>query len=61
MKSKNLELLKDFGIYCSNHPDERFWQALRNWMGVRYIYISNDTVTYMPNIKNTYYFEGKDK
>ena len=27
----NKELLEDFIKYCEAHPEERFWQALRNW------------------------------
>jgi hypothetical protein len=23
--------------YCKAHPDERFWQALRNWSGFHFI------------------------
>lgn len=23
--------LKSFTSYCKAHPEERFWQALRNW------------------------------
>ena len=32
--NKNQELLKDFTKYAKAHPDERFYQALRNWMEV---------------------------
>ena len=60
-RTKNQDLLIEFGQYCANHPDERFFQALRNWMKVRYIYISNDTVSYCPKIIDTFYFEGKNK
>ena len=30
-RSKNNRLLKDFTAYCKQYPEERFWQALRNW------------------------------
>lgn len=30
-KSKNRELLDSFIHYCENAPQERFWQAIRNW------------------------------
>ena len=31
-------LLSDFIIYCLNHPEERFWQAARNWSGYTFIF-----------------------
>ncbi len=31
MKSK--KQLDSFTTYCNEHPEERFWQALRNWSG----------------------------
>jgi len=31
MKNKNIEQLNSFTQYCNEHPEMRFWQALRNW------------------------------
>ena len=31
-ESKNRPLLRDFTSYCIDHPEQRFWQALYNWM-----------------------------
>lgn len=31
--TRNSEKLASFVAYCESHPDERFWQALRNWSG----------------------------
>lgn len=31
MPSKNRKTLVNFVKYCEKHPEERFWQALRNW------------------------------
>lgn len=28
---KNQKLLVSFTEYCVAHPEERFWQAMRNW------------------------------
>ena len=36
--SKNSTQLVSFTEYCRQHPDERFWQALRNWSGYVRIY-----------------------
>lgn len=38
MKSK--KTLDSFVTYCENHPEERFWQALRNWSGSSFILFS---------------------
>jgi hypothetical protein len=56
MKSKRT--LDDFIMYCYDHPDERFWQALRNWSGSAYILKSR----YLPpdnHIQDTFYLEGR--
>ena len=34
------EQLKSFIAYCEQHPEERFWQALRNWSGSDAVYRS---------------------
>jgi len=49
--SKNIAVLNDFIHYCIAHPDERFWQALSNWIGK----------TIRANDDDTFHFEGKDK
>jgi hypothetical protein len=36
--NKNGEKLLDFIRYCLEHPEERFWQALRNWSGYYFIF-----------------------
>lgn len=40
--SKNIKLLNMFAHYCIGHPEERFWQALRNWAGYNFILLSKD-------------------
>ena len=37
MKNRNKKVLDDFITYCESHPNERFWQALRNWSGYDFI------------------------
>jgi hypothetical protein len=39
--NKNKEKLLAFVGYCLNHPEERFWQAIRNWSGKAYILASD--------------------
>ncbi len=53
--SKNYNLLQEFIGYCDLHPNERFWQALRNWSKQTLIYASNDST-----IKDTFFWEGKN-
>lgn len=52
MENRNSEVLKSFIEYCAEHPEERFWQALRNWSGYGYIFA---------DALDTFYFEGKDE
>jgi hypothetical protein len=49
-ENKNLKTLTDFIEYCTQHPEERFWQALRNWARV-------DTIT----VNKTAALLGEDK
>ncbi|NTU69220.1 hypothetical protein HGB13_00100 [bacterium] len=36
-----MEKLASFTAYYKANPDQRFWQALCNWAGVPFIYISH--------------------
>jgi hypothetical protein len=61
--NKNKKLLSDFTEYCAKNPNLRFWQALRNWCGYNFVYLSNEQ-TIEPGIFDTFYWEtknGKDK
>jgi hypothetical protein len=63
--------LNDFVIYCTNHPEQRFWQALRNWSGydkivaveVKYLPVPEPNPLmesgYSEQHRDTFYFEGK--
>lgn len=35
--NKNQKQLDDFIEYCNKHPQERFWQCLRNWSETPFI------------------------
>ena len=63
--NKNEEMLKDFVRYCRLNKDERFFQALRNWLGVPYILISNRSPRLKgfgrKNCEDTFYLEIKPK
>jgi len=55
--NKNNQKLEQFVKYCTEHPQERFWQALRNWAqindgGGNYIATGND----MKKLEDTFYW-----
>jgi hypothetical protein len=61
---KSRKELSSFILYCQNHPEERFWQALQNWSG----YTSIMAVTYIGRrfdggivnqTHNTFYIKGR--
>jgi hypothetical protein len=53
MKTRNSKSLESFVAYAKSHPEERFWQALRNWFGVGFIGTSNDNERWT----DTFYLE----
>lgn len=61
---KNKKLLKEFLAYCQAHPQQRFWQALRNWSRVAYVYAGDnnlDATDYCEGgLVDTFYWEGKN-
>lgn len=68
MTTRNSELLASFVAYCEAHPDERFWQALRNWCGKYIILASKPPIRYDSNavawrpeeIRDPFSWEGED-
>lgn len=48
--------LISFLVYCIAHPEERFWQALRNWCGANFVAVSMRGNTWT----DTFYWEGRD-
>lgn len=62
MATRNSETLADFTAFCVDHPDLRFWQALRAWSGWHLVMVSNDSdATDNPKIEDTFYWEGKSQ
>ena len=54
------ETMNNFIEYCRNHPDERFWQALRNWSVYDVIWGAKDSPTDTESeMEDTFYREGK--
>lgn len=38
MNEKLQTQLDSFTLYCHTYPDQRFWQALRNWSQYNFIF-----------------------
>jgi hypothetical protein len=49
---RNAKMRAEFNAYCEAHPQERFWQALRNWSGFPFIYVSQERGQSMRGKKN---------
>jgi len=57
MANKNIEKLEEFSSYCKFHPEMRFWQALRNWAGVDFIFTHNGSLRIENILHDTFYDE----
>ena len=55
--SKNIKQLKSFTAYCLSHKDERFWQALRNWSGNSFIYVSEHSINDLIGSDKSYFLK----
>jgi len=59
-KIESEKLLKEFCEYCNIHPEQRFWQALRNWAGVDAICIKTGDSASGYDYWDTFYFINKN-
>jgi hypothetical protein len=50
---KSRKLLLSFFAYCVAHPQERFWQALRNWSGVHSVLVTDGN-----HVVDTFYLKN---
>ena len=61
---KGLLWIVDLLEYVVKHPEQRGWQALRNWSGQNFI-LKADFDSFNPNhwvgVEDTFYWEGKDE
>lgn len=55
----NLKPLISFVAYCLRHPEQRFWQALRNWANVNFILVA-DRLHDETTIHDTFYWAGRN-
>lgn len=53
--------LDEFVKYCEEHPELRFWQALRGWSGADYIMQGEGLMEGDLKLKDTFYWEGKNE
>lgn len=61
MQSKNIAIREEFNKYCDEHPEMRFWQALRAWAETGFILLAEGNAhdgSYT-DTQDTYYFKGK--
>jgi len=66
IETRNSKLLASFVRYCEANPGQRFWQALLNWSGEKFILIS-DISRYdaiysgaVHHLRDPYNWEGKN-
>jgi hypothetical protein len=60
--TRNSEVLADFVKYCREHPEQRFWQALRNWSEYPFLLVSDgmdDSAFPATYMIDTFPFEGR--
>lgn len=58
----NQKLLEDFTKFCNKHPNLIFWQSLRAWAGVGFIYTSKSRIECADEdmeIEDTFYWTDK--
>lgn len=65
-KSENAKVLTDFVAFCQRNPEQRFWQALRNWSEMSFVlavdnapFGSESNVSIIEN--DTFYWKGKGR
>lgn len=54
LTTRNSQELESFVQYCKEYPNQRFWQALRNWANVGFIGVSNNRKYW----EDTFYLEA---
>jgi len=58
---RNKKLLDSFVAYCNEHPQERFWQALRNWCGWPFVCVTdNSPANPDGDLIDTFYWEDNE-
>ena len=65
IENRNSVVLRSFVRYCEEHPELRFWQALRNWSGYNFVLVTNECPVFKDQIdtdtlNDTFYWEGRN-
>lgn len=61
------KLLDSLSKYMALHPEERFWQALRNWSGESFVIVSSNFMDEgieligEIDLRDTFYWKTKNK
>lgn len=59
--TRNSELLESFVKYCQEHPEQRFWQCLRNWCGWSFVLVSSESNHGdIDDIRDTFYWSQNE-
>lgn len=62
IKNKNMDTLGDFLEFCLQNPEQRFWQALKNFTGVDKICVEKYNKELNDSIyEDTFYWKDKNK
>jgi hypothetical protein len=61
-ETRNSKTLASFVAYCKANPQQRFWQALRNWAGYNFVCVrdSEPWDGWGNNCLDTFSWEGRD-
>jgi hypothetical protein len=57
--TKNSKVLESFVNYCEAHPEERFWQALRNWSGYSFVGVWDNYFDKYPIVLDKFSWEHR--
>lgn len=59
---RDSEIKENFIQYMDDHPELRFWQAVRNWSGYGFVYAGEGEMQpdgeIKLNVEDTFYWEG---
>jgi len=58
IESYAIDRAKEFLEYCRHHPEQRFWQALRNFTKYGFVYVSEQNHSDIEGLYDTFYMEG---
>lgn len=57
MNEKLKSQLESFTKYCQENPDQRFWQALRNWSKYSFIFGASHSLSELTGLSKSHFIE----